>query len=249
MWRFIKQAYRDSARILVALPALFALAAATELIQHVIEQRIGMFDSLEAAQATGDHAARMGFGQVKILSLILLLYWVSRWQAFRDRPERSVLGDRRSAWLFLGVVLVGIALGLVQQFGGALLSPLGFNARTLLAIGLAFFAASVALEIYLTVWKVGAALGNPRLSIPASFRIMRGNFWWSLGFSIVMILPLMAVHYALNIFAIGKPAVTLWAILAADALIVGYLGLVLATTSFLIAQRATQRAGVPLAES
>ena len=249
MWSFIKRAYRDSAQIMVALPALFALAAGTEFIQHVIEQRIGMFESFESAEATAGHAARMGFGQVKILSLILLLYWVSRWQAYRDRPDRSVLGDRRSALLFLGVVLLGIALGLVQQFGGALLSPLVSNPRALLAIGLAYFAASFALEIYLTGWKVGAALGNSRLSIPASFRIMHGNFWWSLGFSIVMILPLMVLHYALNIIAIGKAAAPLWAILAADALVVGYLGLVLATTSFLIAQRATQRAEVPLAES
>ena len=83
MWSFIKQGYRDSARIMVALPALFGLAVATEFIQRVIEYRIGMFDSLESAEATAGHAARMGFGQVKILSLVLLLYWVSRWQVFR----------------------------------------------------------------------------------------------------------------------------------------------------------------------
>ena len=246
MWQFIKQAYADSARIIIALPWLFALPTVAELIQHVIEYRSGMYDSVAAMQAAGDDPARMGFGQVKILTLILLLYWVSRWQAFRGSKEGSVLGDRRSALLFLGVVLFATAIGLVQQFGGTFLSPILGNDNLLLTIGFAFFLLSLALDIYLSAWKVGSALGNPRLTIPASFRIVQGSFWWSLAFYVLMIVPLMVVHYALAVVALGRPDPVLWAVLTLDAFIVGYLGLVLSTATYLVAQRAATRAGVPL---
>jgi hypothetical protein len=246
VWEFIKQAYADSARIIVALPLLFALPTAAELIQHFIEYRLGMYDSVAAMQAAGDDPARMGFGQVKILTLILLLYWVSRWQAFRGSNAGSVLGDRRSALLFLGVVLFAVAIGLVQQFGGTFLAPLIGNENRLLAIGFAFFILSLALDIYLSGWKVGSALGNPRLTIPASFRLMQGSFWWSLAYYVLMTLPLMTVHYALAVVGLGQSDLVLWTVLTVDALIVGYLGLVLSTTTYLISQRAAARAGVPL---
>jgi hypothetical protein len=249
VWASIKGAYRESARAAVALPLLFALPVATELVQHAIEYRIGMFASLQAMEAVGNHPARMGFGQVKILSLILVLFWACRWHAFRGQRGRSVLGDRGSAFLFAGVVVLSMAIGAAQQFGGTLLAPILPDESTLMTVGIAFFLGSVVLDVYLTCWKVGSALGNPRLSIPASFKIMHGNFWWSLGFSLAMILPLMVAHYALNAVAIGQEQGPLWAILATDACLVGYLGLVLATTSFLIARRATERAGVPLAEA
>ena len=100
MLKYIAQAYRDSARAALALPLLFALPAAAELIQHAIEHRAGMFDSLAAMQAAADDPARMGVGQVKVLTLMLVLYWVSRWQALRGDPGRSVWGDGRSAALF-----------------------------------------------------------------------------------------------------------------------------------------------------
>ena len=246
MLKSIGEAYRDSFRVGLALPLLFALPVTTELIQHVIEYRIGLFASFEAMEAVGGDSARMGFGQVKILSLILLVYWVSRWQVLRGRADRPVLGDRRSATLFAGVVALGVALGLVQQFGGGVLAPL-LDAGAVMTIGFAYFFLSLALEVYLSVWKVGSALGNARLNIPASFRIMQGNFWWSLGFSVAMMLPLMVLHYALNALAVGRPFALAWSILVLDALVVGCLGLVLATTTFLIARRAAERARIGLA--
>lgn len=246
MWSRIKQAYGDSARILTALPLLFALPVAAELVQHFIEYRAGMFASVEAMEATAADAGRMGFGQVKVLVLMLLPFWVARWHFFRGRRDRPILGDRRSIMLYVPVVLLGIAIGLVQQFGGSLLSPYVPDARVLMAIGFLFFAATVVLDVYLTAWKIGAALGNPRMTIPASFRVMHGNFWWSLGFFVVMFLPLMVVHYGLNGLAIGKPDGLLWTILAIDSLVVGYLGLVLAMTTVLMAGRAAERSGVAL---
>ena len=249
MWSFIKQAYRDSARIAIALPLLFAVPVAFELIQHVAEYRAAMFGSVAAMEAAADDPARMTFGYLKVLTLILLLFWVSRWQVFRGQAGRPVLGDRQSALLYLGVVLFSLAIAIVQQFGGTWLAPLVPDQGALIAIGTAFFFASIALDTYLSGWKVGSALGNANLSIPASFRLMHGHFWWSFAFSFAMILPLLVVHYALNGLALGRPEPLLWTILVLDALLVGYFGLVLATTGFLIAGRAAEQKGVALAQA
>ena len=246
MWTEIKRAYRDAAGIVVAAPLLFALPVAAEFIQHVIEIRIGMFESVEAMQRVGDHPARMGFGQVKILSLILLVYWASRSLAARDGAPLRVVGDGRSALLFVLPVAWSFATALVQQFGGAVVGPYMPSDRALILLGFVYFALLFVLDTYLIPWKVGAAVGNRRLTFLASFRILRGNFWWSLGFFVSLFLPLMIAHYALNMLAVGRSETLLWAILAVDSLEVGWLGLVLAVSYYIIARRATERSGAAL---
>ena len=246
MWQEIKTAYRQSARVAPARPLLFALPMIAEFTQHVIEYRIGMFESVERLREVAGHPERMGFGQVKALSLVVIAYWVIRQLANMDGARLRVLGDRRSLILFAGVVLWTALTAIVQQFGGTLLAPLALNPVTLTIVGLAFFLLVTVLDVYLAAWKVGAALGNPGLNIPASFRIMTGNFWWSLGYFVAMLLPLMIVHYALNGLAVGRPEALLWPILAIDSLAVGYLGLVLSATVYVTARRAAQRKGVAL---
>lgn len=246
MWALIKECYGRSARFAIALPLLFALPIAGELAQHLAEYWIGMYASVAAAVALEGDPTRMGFGVVKVLILIVYPYWVYRWLAFEGGGGRRILGDARSASLFAWVVALGLALAALQLFGGALLRPLGVSNGAILGAGLALTLLTIALDIYLTAWKVGAALGNPGLTIPASFRIMHGNFWWSTGFYLAMVLPLMIVHYAFATAALLGPPALLWPLLIVDGLVVGYLGTVLAAAGFLFARRAAERAGAAL---
>jgi hypothetical protein len=105
---------------------------------------------------------------------------------------------------------------------------------------------SLVLDIYLAGWKAGAALGNKRLNIPASIRVMHGSFWWSLAFLILTMLPVMVLHYGLNFVAIGRESTALWALLILDSAVVAYLGLILAIATFMVAARAADRADMPL---
>jgi hypothetical protein len=242
MWTEIKSAYRDSWTVARKFPLLFALPATAEFAQHVVEYELGMFASLEGMKAAADSGWRMGFGMVKVLSLILLTYWVSRALAALHGAPLRVRGDARSARLFALVLAWGVGTDLLQLFGGNLIGPF-LPGRATLIVGAVFGLALLVCDIYLSAWKVGASLGNARLTFAASFRIMHGNFWWSLGYFALMFLPPLVLHYLLNFLAVGRPPIAMWAMIGFDALTVGYLGIVLTAASYIIARRATSRKG------
>jgi hypothetical protein len=246
MWTEIKTTYRDSWKVAWAFPLLFALPAAAELAQHIAEYEIGMFTGMQGMKAAADNGWRMGFGMVKLLSLFLLGYWVSRALALLHGAQLRVSGDRDSARLFVGVLAWSIGTGMLQLFGGDLIAPFVPNPKALIAVGAAFGVALLVCDMYLNVWKVGASLGNARLTPAASFRIMHGNFWWSLGYFAIMSLPALALHYALNFLAVGRPPLASWTLLGVDALTVGYLGIVLVASIYMIARRSTARQGAAL---
>ena len=77
-------AHRDSLLFLLACPLLAAVPVVVEMIQHVAEVKLGMYDSLAAAKAADAHPLRMAFGFAKTLALALAGYWVVRWMAWRD---------------------------------------------------------------------------------------------------------------------------------------------------------------------
>lgn len=246
MWTEIKAAYRDSLKVALTYPLLFALAAAAEFAQHVAEYGTGMFASMEGMKAAAENGWRMGFGILKVLTLFLLLYWVSRALAALHGAALRVRGDSRSARLFAGVLAWGMGTAMLQLFGGDLIAPLVPSPRASIALGALFALALLVCDTYLNVWKVGASLGNARLTFIASFRIMHGNFWWSIVFFVAVFLPPIILHYLLNFLAVGRSPIAMWTTLGFDALTVGYLGILLTASSYIIVRRATARKGEPL---
>lgn len=247
MWTDLKQVYRDSARFALALPLVAAIPFAAELIQHVIEVRAGMFDSYAGAEAAGSDGGRSAFGVLKVLTLFLIVYPVVRFIGFEGDRRRAVAVSRMSALLFSAVLLFGLAMMALQQAGGALLGQLIESEARLLAAGVIAFFALMLLEIYLAAWKVAAALGNPTINVAASVRLMRRHVLWGFGFTLLMMMPLMIAHYALNIAAIGLGAGAMWTILVVDSAVTAFLAIVLGATVYRVARRATDRAGVALA--
>ncbi len=247
MWKAMKEVYASSARFMIAVPLVAAIPVVAELAQHAAEYQAGMYDSFAMAEATAEDPARMGLGYVKMLSLALLGYWVVRFMGLGEDRRRTLALPRTAVLLFAGVLLFEVAFTAVHKLGGEAVTALVPDQRAVLGIGIVSMLLALALGIYLVVWKVGAALGNGRLTIPASFRLMHGNFWWSFAFTLLMMLPLMIAHYALGFGAIGRSPTVAIAMLVFDALLVGYLGAVLVGANYAIARRAAGRAGVTLA--
>lgn len=246
MWADIRQTYRGSNSVALALPLVAAVPFVAELIQHVIEVRIGMFDSYAGADAAGANPVRTGFGYVKVLTLFLIGYPVFRFLASGGDRLAALTVTRMSALLFGAVILFCLASMVLQTAGGSLLALVAESDGMLIGLGFAGFLMLIVIDTYLAAWKVAAALGNPGVTVAASFRLMHRHVPWSLGFFFAMMLPLMILHYALNIGAIGAAAAPMWAMLAFDSVVAAYLGIVLSATVYRTAERAAKRARVEL---
>jgi hypothetical protein len=241
-----KQVYGGAWRYAIACPLLFAVPAAIEFVQHVIEMRIGMYESIEAAKAVEAHGARLGWGLVKALSLTLAGYWLARFLLMPEGASAARRFDPVAARLYFWVMLWSLALTLPALWGGDAMRAAGLGDYAMKA-GITLTLLSFIVNVMLAPWFVGAALGNSRLGFLRSIRLVGWDVWWGALFSIAAILPPMVLHYAFAFLAIGAAPSAAWAIMAVDSVLVGYLGAVIAATHVAIARRAAARAGAELA--
>lgn len=233
-----KASYTGSLAFLVACPLLALVPVIFEIIQHVVEVRIGMYASLASAKAVEHDPWRMGFGFVKIVALMVPGYWIVRFIASRDAGFAARV-DHPAARLFAGFIVFEMALAAIQLF---VLPPTG-------PVLLASFLIGQVIGCLLVAWGAAAALGNAAIGPRASVAIMARQLPWTFVFLLVAMLPLMIPHYVLGAMAILGPRWVLWPVLIADSLLVGWLTAVIVTSGFQAATRAAARAGVTLTTS
>lgn len=242
----LKGVYGGAWRYMLACPVLFAVPAVAEFIQHVIEMRIGMYDSIAAAQAVETDGARLGWGLFKTLALTAAGFWVARFLLMPGGADAARRFDPVAARLYLWVMLWALAQTVLSLWGGDAMRGAGlgdYATGAAIALGLSTFV----LDIMLAPWMVASALGNAGLGFVRSLRMVGLDAWWGVVFSIAAILPPMVAHYAFAFLAMGAPPAAAWAVMAIDALLVGYLGAVIAAANVAIARRAAARSAVVLA--
>lgn len=221
-------AYREGTAFLVACPLLALVPFVAEMVQHVVEVKLGMYQSIAAAKALDGDPVRLAFGFIKVLALILPGYWTMRFIALgRNRAAAGRLDPvaLRTFGLYLLVAAALSAIGLfaVPRTGAWTLADIVLG----LVIGVLFAA-----------WAVGAAIGDARLGPVSSARLMARHLLWGVGFSLVVTLPLMIPHYLFAALAIMGPKSLLWPILVVDALLVSWLAAVMVASTYAIARRA-----------
>lgn len=229
VWTALTTTYRGSIAFLIACPLLALFPVVFELLQHVVEVRIGLYDSVAAAKATEHHPLRMAFGMVKVLSLIIPGYWVTRFLAFGDaRRARAI--ESPALWLFGSVVAFHTLLAAVQLF----VLP------QTLPVTLVTLALGQVIGCLIPAWTVAAALGNRAIGPGRSVAIMAPHMPWTFVVLLLSILPLMIPHYLLGAVALLAPKLWLWPALVLDALLVGWLCAVMAAGVYVTARRATE---------
>ncbi|HEX8308414.1 MAG TPA: hypothetical protein VF645_08355 [Allosphingosinicella sp.] len=248
MFREIKENYALAWRFAAALPLIFALPVAVEAIQHVIEWRIGMFESAAMASAAENHPARSGWAYIKIATLVVMGWWVWRFLGFEGDRGRTMRWDSFAASRYSLVLIFSAVLTVLEMQVGRLLGGAFESSRHLLLAGIGLMLVAMALELYFAPWKVGAALGRPKAGLAESFKAMHGNIAWSFGLTLAMFFPVMILHYALGLLPIVLPAAAGAVLLVLDSLLVGYLAILFPTTVYIIARRATagSEAGNPV---
>lgn len=231
------QMYRNAGAYVRGCTGLFLLVVAVELVQHLVEYRAGFYDSIAAMKAAEADPLRMVMGHAKVLLLFATTYWSLRFYGFGNDPAAPLRRDPQAFRLFVPVMLWGLAWLLLVQDGPFLARALGVPAKPMGVMLLAAVLVSTLLEIALSAWKTAAATGNPSIGFLRSIRLTRGHWWFGLGVSAAAILPAMVLHYAFAILAIGRPAAVQALVLSADSLLVGYMGPLMAASTFAIARR------------
>ncbi|GAA0671185.1 hypothetical protein FHT00_001935 [Sphingomonas insulae] len=236
VWKALTTTYRGSIAFMVACPLLALVPVVFELLQHVVEVRIGLYDSIAAAKASEHHPLRMAFGMVKVLSLIIPGYWVTRFLALGD-ARRAGAVEMPALWLFGGVVAFHTVIAALQLFVLPQTLPV-----TLIA-----FAVGEVIGCLIPAWTVAAALGNRAVGPRKSIAIMAPHMPWTFVVLLLSIVPLMIPHYLLGAAALLAPKLWLWPALIVDALLVGWLSVVMVAGAYVTARRAAQAYGVDLA--
>jgi hypothetical protein len=239
----VKANYALAWRVALALPLVFALPVAIEGVQHLIEWRIGMFESAAKASAVEDHPARAGWAYLKIGTLFLMGWWVWRFLTFGGDRDQTLRWNRVAAARYSMVLIFSAAITVCEMQVGEILSGAFESSRHTLLAAVGTMAAAMAVELYFAPWKVGSATGEPYTSLAASFKAMHGNVAWSFGLTLAMFFPIMILHYALGLLPIVLPPIVGALFLVLDSLLVGYLAILFPTTVYIIARRATAKSG------
>lgn len=235
-WKAAKSTYGGAAAFLLACPLLALIPVVSELLQHVAEVHIGMYDSVAAAKAVEHHPLRMVLGMVKILALTVPTYWVSRYlysrsPVFAARVESPAVG-LFAFYLLFQMVFAAANLALAVES---------------VPVFVATFVVGLLISALVAAWGVAASLGNSAVGPSGSARLMVRHLPWTIALGLAATLPLMIIHYAAAAFALLGPKALLWPILIGDSLLVGFLSPLIIAASYFAAMRAAALGGQTLA--
>ena len=236
--------YADAWRFLAALPFLGLAIIGVEGLQHFIEWQAGMYVSSAGAHHAEVDMGRMITGSLKVIWLNVVAFWVFRF-VISGSPRQTLHPGGAALRRYAGVMIFMILLGAITLWP-PVLAPAGAARRAVGIAGLMLQLVLLPLGAALTPWVVGAALGDLQANPLSALKRAWGSIWWAIGLSLATELPLMAAHYGLGLGAIGKPGPVAAAMLVADAVLVGFLGVALATAQVVIAERMAARTGARL---
>jgi len=206
--------YPMGVSLLWKAPLVLALVAIPEFIQHVIEIRLGLFDSRQAFEAKALDPTRMAFGYIKIAGLVLTFLAAARfWWTREHGGHWANLKDVAWARLLIGLLLFMGVPALAELFKSQI-EPSLYQA---LVWGL-----SVAILPMLFLLLAG--LFGDR-STPASAMWRRAWPWLLLTalMTALAFAPTQWLHAMNHRWALGADPALLWALMIFDSVLVGLL--------------------------
>lgn len=222
---YSKSGLRQAVRALVQLyplglslfwlaPVTVALVIVPELLQHVVEISLGMFNSREQGLTVADAPERWAFGYAKIAGLVLAFLATARF--WWTRKHGGSWWDLRPiAW---GRLLVGLAL-----FFGVGSAPELLEGRvSQTAYQVIGFAWTIALLPALFLLLSGL-FGDRQIPFAA---MLRRSWPWLLLTAVLAVLafvPAQWLHGMNHRWAMGAHPAIVWSLMIFDSLLVGLL--------------------------
>ncbi|GGE76677.1 hypothetical protein [Sphingomonas prati] len=238
--------YSRAWRFALACPLLFAVPAVAEVAQHVVEYGAGFYLSIAAMKAAEHDTGRMVLGHLKVIALYLTGYWATRFWAYGDDARAAWRVDARVAGLYLPVLAWELLWLVVIQDGPVISAALNLPERLVVLIVAILMPATLLFNVCLAAWKATTAVGDGRIGFMRSIELTPGSFWWSLGLTLVTVLPVMVLHYVLAFAALGRSPVVTGGVLLADSLLVAFMAPLLVAVNYAIAERVLGRAGLAI---
>ena len=241
LWAAFLRTYSQSWRFLVTLPIIAVAVIGVEGLQHAVEWAIGMYRDIASAKAVQNSPARMLAGSLKVGWLLIVQFWVARFIVSGGSAaatlELEPVAIRKFSWFFVYYFVVTLVILFLPN-----VFALGVR-RTMSIVVELLALLLIPIGVTLSPWSVGAANGDPRASPMFALRRSAGSVLWGLALTFLTMLPLMVFHYGLNCAAIGRSPGLAILMLAADAVCIGFLGIVINAAPVPIAERMARRTG------
>jgi hypothetical protein len=243
-WTAVSRSYTQAWRFLFALPLIALAIIGFEGLQHIVEWNGGMYRDMAGMKAAGGDITRLTFGMVKVIWLIVAEYWVIRFTVSGSAQAALDL-DPVAVRKFGLILLINFALAVCMLIVPVFVPAGPAHKVILIAISLVSLL-TFPLDIAMDPWIVGAAIGDKRSGPWFALKRAWGSIWWGLALTFAVTLPPMIGHYVLGFAAVAKPALVAIPMLAFDAVLVGFLGVVMHTCTVMVAARMAASKGETL---
>lgn len=210
--RVIGETYKLGFRAWWAAPLIVAIVVVPEFIQHIVEIKLGMFQSMQQFQDLSQNPTRWLFGYVKVAGTVIGMLAIARFWAVGTVRKTFLIPPPDLARLVLAIVLTWAASLPFDWLATRHLPALVITAvrviSTLVQAGLAVFVAA-------------ALFGDRAVTLRTAFTDRWPTALVLALAVIVAFVPAQLLHMLDHKLAIGKPATVVWALMAWDALVVG----------------------------
>lgn len=220
-----------SALTITSIPVLF------EALQHLIEWKFGMFDSSDGIQAGTEESMRLISGALKVSSLLFVLVVAARYYLHDCNIRQALSFSSRARGAAIWSITLMVVLLILVFYAGPLLvkwiielgaevpEKLQAMVPLLVLLALSWPIQGRMLQLFATLLDDA----DTQLNIQDFVKI------WSRQMMPVLLLaigPAMFMHIKLNVAAIDRPVGLQIGLLVVDSLLVGIMGVLLGTATW-----------------
>ncbi len=210
--RAMVETYRLGGRAVKAAPLILAIAIVPELLQHIAEIHLGMFESIDRFRALANDPLRWDFGYVKVAGFVIAILAVARFWSVGS-VRRTLLPPPMTCVRVVAGLVVGIAVALPFMW----LDKQAVSS----AINVPLQIASTVIQGGILIYVVGALIEDASVTLRRAMTSLLPAAIVLSVLAAVAFAPAQALHMANHKLALGQALPIVWALMIFDALWIG----------------------------
>ena len=237
MFNDIIKSFNVAVCLYILAPFAIIIPAGLELLQHLVEILLGMFQSIDNFKAAQFHHIRLLFGFVKIIGIVFFsLIVVPRVALHGKFQSNDIESDKKAVTYFFKLISILILICALCMGIFLVLDWLKITAELSTEIKLLISILPIAALAFLTE-KNALYFYSVILSYEKSDEVNRSikDYRFFSMHSIFLILPayivLLYIHLLMNKIAIGLPALPQSIILTLDCTVIGLIALYIGSST------------------